>query len=150
MRRRQVLTAAALSAASLAGCSGSEPPEESPTDEPTDTSSPTDTDTDAVTPDPDDPILFVVSNGTDTERTVSLTLTRTDQTFVDESLTLAPGDSRELDSRIRSPGDYELAVTVENGPQRTMTLAIGSYDVRMGSNHFVDVGADGINVYWEE
>jgi hypothetical protein len=103
-----------------------------------------------VTPDPDDPILFVLSNGTDSERTVTLRLTRADQTFIDETVTLAADGSREYDSGVRSPGEYELVVSAESGPERTMTLDIESFDIENGSNHYVRVTADEIDVYWEE
>ncbi|WP_276271230.1 hypothetical protein [Haloarcula litorea] len=156
MRRRQVL-AAALSVASLAGCAGpgstgSEPADSDTPDTETapHTPPPEPTETDTVTPDPDDPILFVLSNETAAEQTVALSLTGPEETYVDESVTLGAGESREFDSGIASPGDYELVVDVENGPETTQTLAIGSYDVRMGSNHFVRVREDEIMVFWEE
>ncbi|MBX0293554.1 hypothetical protein [Haloarcula nitratireducens] len=155
MRRRQALSAVALSAASLAGCNSLGTPERTPADVtpadvPTATESPTETVTPPVTPDPDDPILFSISNETETRRTVSLTLTRADDTYIDESLTLDAGDGEAFDSGIRSPGEYELAVTVEDGPELSYTLSIGSFDVRSGSNHFVTVNSDEIRVFAEE
>ncbi|QIO22304.1 hypothetical protein [Haloarcula sp. JP-L23] len=150
MRRRQVLTAAALSAASLAGCTGPGATH-SPTDDQRDTGTDEPTATAPVTPPENDPILFVLRNQSGAQRTVSLTLTGPDgRRHLDESVTLGNGDIREYDSGIRSPGDYELAVTVENGPDRTMTLYIEAYDVRMGSNHLVTVHPDEIDVFWEE
>lgn len=125
---------------------------QSPTSSETPSATPKETDASSagVTPDPDDPILFVLSNDTDAQRTVTLRLTRTDRTFIDETVALASGGSREYDSDIRSPGEYELVVTVEDGPERTMTLDIEEFDVGSGSNHFVRVTAEGIDVYREE
>jgi len=128
MRRRTVLSTLALAALPAAGCTAPAEP----------------------TVDPDDPILFVLSNETDDELTVTLRLTRSDQTLINETATLGAGGSREYDSGITSPGEYELVTTVENGPERTMTLDIGDFDVESGANHFVSVTADGIDVAWEE
>ena len=145
MRRRTVLST--LAALPVAGCSAPSGPA---TDSAANESQFTETPSASVTPDPDDPILFVLSNGTDSERTVTLRLTRADQTFIDETVTLAADGSREYDSGVCSPGEYELVVSAESGPERTMTLDIESFDIENGSNHYVRVTADEIDVYWEE
>jgi len=173
MRRRTVLSALALAALPTAGCTApdepdatptssattapasSEPPSAAPTSSattaPASSEQPSADETPARTePTPDDPILFVLSNETGSERTVTLRLTRNDQTFVDETVALDAGDSREYDSGVRSPGQYELLARVEDGPERTMTLDIEAFDVTNGSNHFVSVAADEVRVYWEE
>jgi len=156
MRRRTVLSTLALAVLPAAGCTapGDTNTEATPMSSATPASSETATSSESpsatVTPDPDDPILFVLSNDTDGERTVTLRLTRTDQTFIDETVTLAAGESREYDSGVRSPGEYELVANVEGGPERTMRLDIEAFDVENGSNHYVSVTAEGIDVVWEE
>jgi len=161
MRRRTFLVAFALSP--MAGCvaPGDDPstndstpptatttPQEQPT--PATTSTPQDTPIPTVTPSPDDPILFVVGNDTDREQTVTLTITRNDTTVLDETETLAAGASVEYDPRIGTTGDYTITVAVDGGPTRTIDRNIGRFDVRNGSNHFVDITADEIRIYWEE
>jgi hypothetical protein len=152
MRRRTVLSTLALAVLPVAGCTA---PGEPTTDEtviPTSSETATSTETPSadVTPDPDDPMLFVLSNGTERELTLTLRLTRADQTFIDETVMLAADGSREYDSGVRSPGEYELVASVDGGPERTMTLDIEAFDIESGANHYVQVTADDITVYWEE
>ncbi|MDS0277286.1 hypothetical protein NDI85_05740 [Halomicroarcula sp. S1AR25-4] len=149
MRRRQVLTAAALSIASLAGCTGPGTPDETPTGDSTETDT-SSTETDTVTPDPDDPILLVVSNGRDVEQTVSVTLTRGETTLLDESPTVEPGGRAEFDTGIADPGEYELAVDVEGDENRTFPVTIEAFDVRHGSNHILELMADRMVLLVEE
>ena len=131
MRRRHLLSWLALSAAALAGCQG-EPP-------------------DTVTPDPDDPVLFVVTNEQDASATVQLTLALDDgPTVLDESVTLDAGAAREFDPGIDQPGTYELTAVVEDGLRRTITLNIEPTDIRDGSNHQVILRDNSVQVTWEE
>ncbi|MFB6223916.1 MAG: hypothetical protein ABEH86_09645 [Haloarcula sp.] len=138
MRRRTLLAALAL--CPFAGCVAPG------TDSATTNDSPTPT----VTPDPNDPILFVVRNATDSELTVTLTITRDETAVLNETVTLAADESAEYDPNIGTTGDYTVTVEVDGGPARTLDRSIGRYAVRMGSNHFVDITADSIEIYWEE
>ena len=142
MRRRALITT--LPVVAVAGCTA---PDSTPTE--TD-GQPTATHTDTVTANPDDPILFVVDNDTDTEQTVQLTLTDGDRTLIDDSVTLSPDGSREYDPEIGTPGEYDLSVAVDGGPSTSRTLDIEAFDVRAGSNHFIDITDDSIDVFWEE
>ncbi|WP_336338060.1 cyclin family protein [Haloarcula brevis] len=163
MRRRQAL--AALLTLPVTGCvapgsdrstqSGSSRTaagRRSPT--PPDQSSPTPTDQPASTPPltvpPDDPILFVVHNATDSERTVHLRVARGGTPVLDEAVTLPGGESSEFDSGIAATGEYSISVDVEGGLSRTLDVHIGEFDIRGGSNHYVEVTADGVDVFWEE
>ncbi|MDS0281230.1 hypothetical protein [Haloarcula onubensis] len=131
MHRRHVLSAVALSTAALAGCGGES--------------------TDRVTPDPDDPVLFVVTNQQSASATVQLTLALDDgPTVLDESVTLDAGGTREFDPGIDRPGTYELRAAVEDGLSRTITLNIQPADIRDGSNHEVILRDNGVQVTWEE
>ncbi|EMA07649.1 hypothetical protein SAMN05443574_106156 [Haloarcula vallismortis] len=161
MRRRTLLATLALSP--IPGCvspgddpsttdstsptATTTPPEQSTTAV---TSTPQDTPTPTVTPAPDDPILFIVDNGTDGEQTVTLTITRDEATVLDETTTLAAGESVEYDPMIGATGEYAITVAVDGGPTRTIDRNIGRFDVRNGSNHFVDITAEEIRIYWEE
>jgi len=148
MRRRTFLAALALSP--TAGCvaPGDGPSTNDST--PAATSPPRDTPTPTVTPPPDDPILFIVGNDTDREQTVTLTVTRNETTVLDETETLAAGASFEYDPGIGATGEYTISVAVDGGPTRTIDRNIGRFDVRNGSNHFVDITTDEIRIYWEE
>lgn len=163
MHRRQVL--AALASLPVAGCVApgsdrSTPSDSSPT--PTERRSPTLTDQSTSTPSdqptstppltahPDDPILFVVRNRLDDERTIHLVVARGETTVLDERVTLAGDEKREFDSGIAAIGEYTISVDVENGPSRTLDTHIGEFAVRNGSNHYVEITADGIEIYWEE
>src|SRR6056297_1961315 len=131
MRRRHLLIGLTLSTAALAGCQG-EPP-------------------DTVTPDPDDPVLFVVTNEQYASATVQLTLALDDgPTVLDESVTLDAGAAREFDPGIDQPGTYELTAVVEDGLRRTITLNIEPADIRDGSNHQVILRDNSVQVTWEE
>ena len=129
MRRRHLLGAVACSTAALAGCRGEA--------------------TDAVTPDPDDPVLFVVTNDQDAAATVQVTLAREDGTTVlDESVTLEAGSARPFDPGITAPGQYELTAAIEDGLRRTITLNIGPDDIRNGSTYRVILRDNGVQVTW--
>ena len=131
MRRRHLLGGLALSAAALAGCQGGT--------------------ADTVTPDPDDPMLFVVSNEQGDTATVQVTLTLDDgPTVLDESVTLGGDASREFDPGIDQPGQYELTAAVEDGLRRTITLNIEPDDIRDGSNYRVILRDNGVQVTWEQ
>ncbi|RLM37048.1 MULTISPECIES: hypothetical protein [unclassified Haloarcula] len=159
MRRRTLLAALALSP--VAGCvapgddtamNGSTPSTATatPTAQSTAPTTGTSQDTPTVTPAPDDPILFVVDNDTGNEQTVTLTITRDETTLLDETETLAAGDSVEYDPMIGSTGTYTITVAVAGGPSRTLERTIGRFAVSSGSNHFVDITAGEIRIYWEE
>ncbi|EMA29805.1 hypothetical protein [Haloarcula japonica] len=161
MRRRTLLAMLALSP--IAGCgapgddtstNGSTPSvtTTTPAEQPTAavTSTPQDTPTPTVTPAPDDPVLFVVDNDTDSEQTVTLTITRDETTVLDETATLAAGESVEYDPMIGTTGEYTITVQVAGGSSRTIERTLGRYAVSSGSNHFVDITADEIRIYWEE
>ena len=151
MFRRDLLGTAALSIAGLAGCTAPSESDDLSSETPSSSATPGEPDgPDAVTPDPDDPIEFVLTNSTDSRRRVRLSLTAGDRTLLDESLTLDPGASQRFDPGIDTPGDYDLSVDVEDGPRRSQTLAIERFDVRQGSNHFVDIGDGDIRIFWEE
>lgn len=161
MRRRTLLAALALSP--VAGCvapgddtatNSSTPPAATatPTEQSTTpvSETPQETPIPTVTPAPDDPILFVVDNDTDSEQTVTLTITRDETTVLDETETLAAGESAEYDPMIGTTGEYTIAVEVVGGPSRTIERTIGRFAVSNGSNYFVDITADEIRIYWEE
>ncbi|MBV0900660.1 hypothetical protein [Haloarcula salina] len=163
MRRRQVL--AALAALPAAGCVAPGSDRSTPSDSsstaadrgsptPHDQSSPPPADQPATTPpltaNPDDPILFVIHNTTDSERTVHLRVARGETAVLDETATLAPDASREYDSGIATTGEYSISVDVENGPSQRLDVHIGEFAVRSGSNHYVEVTPDGVDVSWEE
>ena len=148
MNRRALLRAAGPAAVALAGCVApvsTDGPTATTTDERT---TPTDTPAD-VTPPPDDPILLVLANG-DTSATVTVTVARDDTTVFDETVSLAAEERRELDPGIDSVGEYELAVSVEGGRERSTPLSIEAYDVRHGSNAIVELGGEEIQVLVEE
>lgn len=131
MRRRHLLSGLVLSTAALAGCGGET--------------------ADTVTPDPDDPVLFVVINQQKASATVRLTLALDDgPTVLDESVTLDAGATREFDPGIDRPGTYELTAAIEDGLSRTITLNIEARDIRTGSNHEVILRDNGVQVTWEE
>ncbi len=131
MRRRSLLCGLALSTAALAGCGGDSPS--------------------TVTPDPDDPVLFVVTNEQHDAATVALTLTLDDgATVLDESVTLDAGAAREFDPGIDRPGTYELTATIEDGLQRTITLNVEPGDIRDGSNYEVILQDNSVQVTWDE
>jgi hypothetical protein len=165
MRRRQVLSALALSVASLAGCtapgvpgtddgSATDTETETETSDPgaDETESPTTepSSTDTVTPDPDDPIAVELRNATERELTTEVTITRAGETVFEQTTTVTAGGMQELDTGISQTGSYEVTVAIEGGPSVTDPFPVDSYDVRMGSNAIVELSMDGIRMYFEE
>ena len=130
MRRRHLLGSLALSTAALAGCRGET--------------------VDTVTPDPDDPVLFVVTNEQGDTATVQVTLALDDgPTVLDDSATLDAGAAREFDPGIDRPGQYELTAVIEDGLRRTITLNIEPDDIRDGSTYRVILRDNGVQVTWD-
>jgi len=149
VRRRTLLAAIALSP--IAGCAA--PDSDGSTARETSTPTATtasDTTTPTVTPPPDDPILFVVHNPTDSELTVTITLTHDGTALVDETVTLTADEAVEYDPDIHTPGEYTLTVAVDGGLTRTRDLSIERFDVGAGSNHYVEIYADEIQIFAEE
>ena len=168
MRRRQVLSALAFTSTSLTGCTA---PGARGTD---DRTSPTGTDTETwtatsepgpdateslateltstavVTPDPDDPIAVVLQNTTEQERTVEVAITHAQETVFEKTATVAAGGLQEFDTGIAETGDYELSVSVTDGPETTVPLDIDTYDLRYGSNLLVELDTDDILILIEE
>ena len=102
-----------------------------------------------VTPDPEDPIRFVITNEQETGATVQVTVTRDDgATVLDESVTLDAGTVREFNPGIEQPGKYELTAAIESGLQRTITLDIGADDIRSGTAYRVILRDNGVQVTW--
>lgn len=150
MDRRGLLRAGALTIVSSAGCLVLAPGESSSDrkgndDTPAASPEPT-ADGSDPTPDPDDPIQIVFID--DIGRTVTVQITRNDQTFLDVTESIS-SDYRAFDSGITSTGTYELSVSFEDGPDATTDLTIEEYDVRMGSNVIVKV-RDGQIEFWIE
>jgi len=130
MRRRHLLGGLILSTAALAGCRGET--------------------VDTVTPDPDDPVLFVVTNEQGDTATVQVTLALDDgPTALDDSVTLDAGAAREFDPGIDRPGQYELTAVIEDGLRRTITLNIEPDDIRDGSTYRVILRDNGVQVTWD-
>ncbi|MHC3380317.1 hypothetical protein [Haloarcula sp. H-GB5] len=150
MRRRTFLAALALSAItgcvapSESGTTSSETPATSPTTAVEASATPT------MTPPPDDPILFVVHNPTESDLTVSITLTHDGTALIDETVALADDEAVEYDPEIHTPGEYTLTVAVDGGPRKTRKLPIEQFDVGAGSNHYVEVYMDEIQIFAEE
>ncbi|MFC6756038.1 MULTISPECIES: hypothetical protein [Haloarcula] len=129
MRRRSLLAGLAVSTAGLAGCGGES--------------------SNTVTPDPDDPVLLVVTNEQAARATVQLTVARDDgSTVLDESVTLDAGATREFDPGIDRPGQYELTAAIEDGLRRTITLNVEAGDIRDGSNYEVILRDNSVQVTW--
>ena len=81
--------------------------------------------------------------------TVTVTVARGGETISEETVSLDADERRELDPGIDTAGEYELTVSVEDGPDRTVSLPIDAFDVRQGSNVIVELGDD-VEVLIEE
>ncbi|MFC6862196.1 hypothetical protein ACFQGE_01830 [Halomicroarcula sp. GCM10025817] len=127
-----------------------------PADEPTETDTPTTPDDPLtetpgeVTPDPDDPIAVVLSNGTDETLDVAVTVRRGGTRIFETTSTVGPDERPELDTGIAETGDYELTVSVTGGPEVSQPFDIESYDVRMGSNLIAEIDTERIMILIEE
>jgi len=62
----------------------------------------------------------------------------------------AADEAVEYDPGIHSPGEYTLTVAVDGGPTKTRELTIEEFDVGAGSNHYVEIYADEIQIFAEE
>lgn len=130
LARRRLLGAFAVGLAGIAGCQGKPG---------------------TVTPDPENPIRFVITNDQETGATVEVTVARDDgATVLDESVTLDAGTVREFDPGIEQPGKYELRAAIKSGLQRTITLNIGADDIRDGTDYRVILRDNGVQVTWGE
>lgn len=150
MNRRALLTGVAFVFAGCAAPDADDGDTPQQTDTPTD--GPTDTAADGgdVTPDPEDPMLIRISNGSDRERTITLTLTRGDETVLAETETLAPDGQATVDPNITEQGDYELRAETADGRTSRMPFDVGGYELRTGSNLVVGFRGEELMILIEE
>jgi len=146
MRRRALLSSLALSTTALAGCASQRDVTGTESETPTGSSERTE----SVRPDPEDPVLFFVRNGMSERQTVTVTLSRVGETLIDETVTLGPDESAEYDPRIETTGTYELAVAVSGGRSENWEWHLGSFAIRSGSNHFVEILPEELRFFYEE
>ena len=95
-------------------------------------------------------MLIRVTNATDSESTVTLTLTRGGTVVFDDRVTVASGARTTVDPGIDQRGDYTLTVETAGGATGRLPFDVGEYERRLGSDLIVEIGAETVRVLIEE
>lgn len=123
MTTRRGFVAASVSA-SLVGCvsiSGDSPSTQ-PAEGATRTSSPVPGKSSSPTRTTSGSGVFLgVTNYTDAEQSVTVTMRRNGERVFDQTVTLAPGSREGFPAAITRPGEYRITVAVDSGMTRTLT-----------------------------
>jgi ABC-type Fe3+-hydroxamate transport system substrate-binding protein len=102
------------------------------------------------TPSAAERIVIVLFNETSTRATVRLTVRGDGGAVRESTVEVPPEGDVSVRSGIDEPGTYRISVAVADRPVASATFAIDGYDVRMGSNVIVTVGADEVDFTIEE
>lgn len=95
-------------------------------------------------------IMIVLLNRTTTDQLVHVVLSMADDTLLDGAFTLTPDDHQPIYTGITETGQYDVSLTVEDGPTTSATLGIEEYDLEMGSNLIAEIHEDELRVMIEE
>lgn len=98
-------------------------------------------------------IMVVLLNQTATKQLVHVALTRGEDTrelLLESDVTVAPDVHRSIDTGITETGQYDVAITVDEGPQISVPLDVENYDLGMGSNLIAEIFEDKLRVMIEE
>lgn len=95
-------------------------------------------------------IMIVLRNRTPTEQLVHVTLSTEDDTLIDAEFTIASDARHAIDSGITEIGQYDVAITVEEGPATSITFDVSEYDLGMGSNLIAEIFEDEIRILIEQ
>ena len=99
---------------------------------------------------PSDPIEVEFHGPESVNAAAHYTIT-TGSTVVSEGDVQVPaGDVTSVESQITEQGEYELVVSVTEGPEASVDFSVGEYDIRMGSNILVRLHSDEIQFLIEE
>lgn len=164
MERRSVLAGAYVAlAASVSGCltdsgasdsgTDTDPPDqgnEAPVTTSGDDSTTTTTSADNGGTDRVEDIMIILRNTTASEITVHLTVSAANNTLVDSELKISPEDQQAAASGITDTGQYEVSITVNDGPATSNSFNIDDYDVQNGSNIIAGIDEDEIIMLIEE
>lgn len=95
-------------------------------------------------------IMIVLRNRTPTEQIVHVALSTEDDTLIDADFTVAPDDPRPIDTGITETGQYDVSITVEDGPATSTSFDVEDYDLGMGSNLIAAIDEEEIILMIEE
>lgn len=98
---------------------------------------------------PTDQYLVLV-NMDDEGRSVRITVKTAGEEFLDRTADLATDERRRFALAVDEPGTYTFSATIDGEATETLSINFDEYDVREGSNVFVEVDDGRADIYWEE
>ena len=119
------------------------------TDEPTDGDGTTDS-TAAGTPDYVGDIWLGLENYTNATATVRVSVAKGGEPIVEAERRVEPGESEYVDPGIDEIGEYEVVFSVDGGPEQSSPVTIEDYTIRTGSNLFIWIREDDVQLAIEE
>lgn len=111
---------------------------------------PTETDTETAEPEAVEDIEIVLTNYATAKQRGDLTLSADTETILEEKFEIGTDDQQSVDTEITEPGQYNLTVTTEAGPETSFPFSIDEYDLKTGSNLIVEIGDEDIMVMMQE
>lgn len=97
-----------------------------------------------------DDIETVVHNQTADALEVRVTISSAGETVHETTLTVPANDQRSTATGISDTGQYELAVSIVDGPGDAFQFTVDDYDLNTGANQHVEITEDTIRMYVEE
>lgn len=93
---------------------------------------------------------LVIDNRDDKRHSVRVTVSATDDEVLDHTVDLAANERRWFVLDIDEPGTYTVSATVDRDTAETWSISFEDYDIREGSNVFIEIDDGRSDVYWEE
>jgi len=93
---------------------------------------------------------LVIDNRDDKRHSVRVTVSATDDEILDRTVDLAADERRWFVLDIDEPGTYTVSATVDRDTAETWSISFDDYDIREGSNVFIEIDDGKPDVYWEE
>lgn len=95
-------------------------------------------------------IVIVLRNFDTTEKTVSLALSTPEETLLRGDFEVDPDAELPVNAQITEPGQYELTITVHEGPTTSTSFNIDDYDLQAGSNLIIEIDDGSLSVMLQE
>lgn len=93
---------------------------------------------------------LVIDNRNDKQHSVRVSVSATDDEVLDRTVDIAANERRWFVLDIDEPGTYTVSATVDRDTTETSSISFEDYDIREGSNVFIEINNGGLDIYWEE
>lgn len=93
---------------------------------------------------------LVIDNRDDKHHSVRVSVSATDDEILGRTVDIAADERRWFVLDIDEPGTYTVSAAVDRDTAETWSINFDDYDIREGSNVFIEINDGEPDVYWEE